>query len=296
MVPPAPQPVAPNQEQPEVVQLYDEGNEGNSTHTQNAFVSLFGPPKNANSIPLEQFELPAEAFRCADDSVTLHVPNDVWHKIWSGQYINLALLLKKTHEVNSSGSLGNLYLSEQGQIEMRPKQTKTVQNIREWTDAFIVFMFIHMKKFPDKCGDLLQYCALIREAESRSGGSMAWRTYDENFRMRQALQAQSWASLNYDLWLRIMSFTSEQTPAVAASASAGQAYSTPSNGEGKRRQSPGICYHFNKAKGCSYKTCRFTHVCLACRGPHRQLDCPRSFPSQQSKGNPRQESYSKFGR
>ena len=36
-----------NQEQPEVVQLYDEGNAGNSTHTHNAFESLFG--KNGRS-------------------------------------------------------------------------------------------------------------------------------------------------------------------------------------------------------------------------------------------------------
>ena len=51
-----------NQEQPEVIQLYDEGNTGNSTHTHNAVESLFGPPKTANSTSIEHFELPAVAF------------------------------------------------------------------------------------------------------------------------------------------------------------------------------------------------------------------------------------------
>ena len=45
---------------------------------------------------------------------------------------------------------------------------------------------------------------VIREAASRSPWFQC-RSYDEQFRLRQALQVQSWALINSDLWLRCLS-------------------------------------------------------------------------------------------
>ena len=110
----------------------------------------------------------------------MHVSVELVKEIWTGQYINLSLLLKKGGYSNAL----TLVIGESGQIELKQKSARTVQNIGEWTDAFIIFAAILTKKNPEVAVELFQYMALIREAEARSQYTYAWRQYDENFRMR----------------------------------------------------------------------------------------------------------------
>ena len=71
-------------------------------------------------------------------------------------------------------------------------------------------MLIYTKDHPQKTAELIQYMALIRAAAYRQGG-FAWRSYDEQFRIRQAAFPVSWGSINHDLWLRCMSFKGPST-------------------------------------------------------------------------------------
>ena len=87
--------------------------------------------------------------RCADDDIAMHVPQDICIKIWKNEYINLASLLKKNQKRRGEES-GNLFINEHGQIQTRPKVLKEITNIREWTDAFLIFMTIYLKKYQDK--------------------------------------------------------------------------------------------------------------------------------------------------
>ena len=107
--------------------------------------------------------------------------------------------------------------------------------------------------------------SLIREAESRSKGSFAWRTYDENFRMRQAIRPESWAKINPDLWLRSMTL-----PALSQPTSTSQMNMNPQ--PAKQRVRP--CFDYNSVKGCSFRQCKYDHMCMACRGAHAQTNCP----------------------
>ena len=161
-----------DREPPEVVQL---GTDQNRAGMVNPFERLFASHATPVQVENNDFALPPEAFKCADDSLTLHVANEIWQKIWSGDYINLAVLLKRSAETVHAP---NLFVNEQGQIEMRAKQTKSVQNIREWTDAFLIFSAIIIKRHPEKANELLQYMALIREAEARCGGSLVGVTIE----------------------------------------------------------------------------------------------------------------------
>ena len=90
-------------------------------------------------------------------------------------------------------------INESGQIDVKPKASKSVKSICEWTDAFLIFSSILIKKYPGKAGEFLQYMSLIRDAESRCFGSFAWRAYDEGFRLRQAIEPMSWAKIHPDL-------------------------------------------------------------------------------------------------
>ena len=68
--------------------------------------------------------LPSSAFRCADDSLTMHVSKEIMQKIWSGEFINISLLLRRGSEP-ASGS--TFVINEKGQIELKQKQTRSVQ-------------------------------------------------------------------------------------------------------------------------------------------------------------------------
>ena len=248
----------------EIVRLSsDEEPKGN---VQNPFDVLFPRQgiENEKSSQLSltshtNFDLPNTTFQRADDPLTMHVSKELWQKIWTGDYINLSLLLKKNADSTRGSSFA---INEQGEIEIKPKAAKSIQTIREWTDAFLVFAAIMIHKSPNKANELLQYMAIIREAESRSAGSYSWRAYDEAFRMRQALQPQSWSEINADLWLRMMTL-----PAHPAS------LSRPSVTPPAPKLRP--CFQFNSSNGCSFRQCKFDHVCLACRGTHSQQSCPR---------------------
>ena len=220
-------------------------------------------PPEINLMPVSEFKIPNNARICADYDFTMHVSRDNVQKIWVGDYINLAGLLKKGTETTPSP----ICIDEiSGTIEVKPKPARVVQNIREWTNAFLIFSDILIKKNPEKAVELLQYMALIREAEARAQGSFAWRQYDENFRMRQAVQPQSWAKINSDLWLRAMTFPALSQPLTTSF----NRYSS-----NKPRLRP--CFDFNSPRGCSFKPCKYDHLCTACRGRHSLTKCPRSF-------------------
>ncbi|MES9883961.1 MAG: hypothetical protein ABW185_24190 [Sedimenticola sp.] len=210
--------------------------------------------------PDVEFVLPSSALSCADDDMTLHVQPELCQKIWLSQYVNLNSLLKK--EQSSTASL--LSLNEQGVLEVKQKTAKSVTNIRDWTDAFLIFTAIFIKKHPSMASELLEYMSIIREAESRSSGSFAWRLYDENFRMRQAVKPQSWAKINPDLWLRTMTNAGNATPDLRLSS--------------YNRRPTGLCLDYNN-KGCFFRSCKYTHRCTACKGDHPEPKCPRSFKS-----------------
>ena len=174
----------------------------------------------------------------------------------------MAFLLKKGTETTSPVCIDEIFST----TEVTPKPARVVQNIREWTNVFLIFSAILIKKHLEKAVELLQYMALIREAEARAQGSFAWMQYDKNFRMRQAVQPQSWAKINSDLWLRAMTFPALSQPLTTSF----NRYSS-----NKPRLRP--CFDFNSPRGCSFKPCKYDHLCTACRGPHSITKCPRSF-------------------
>ncbi|MEW8544393.1 MAG: hypothetical protein AB2693_12740, partial [Candidatus Thiodiazotropha sp.] len=263
--------------EPEIVRLSgDGGQSGNSSEVSatgsnilNTWTSTLGAQGIPSLATISQnthteFQMPD--VHCADDDITMHVPQDICIKIWKNEYINLAALLKKNQKRRGEES-GNLFVNEHGQIQTRPKVLKEITNIREWTDAFLIFMAIYLKKYQDKVFELIQYMSTIREAESRCQ-SLAWREYDAEFRTRQALKHEPWNKIYSDLWLKLMTNTNklEANTFQFKPSFAGQS--------NQSRLTLGICFDFNKGK-CYFKNCRFSHVCLACKGDHPENQCPR---------------------
>lgn len=225
----------------------------------------------AQNTQQSEFQMPD--VRCADDDLALHVPQDICIKIWKNEYINLAVLLKRNQK-RRGDETGNLYVNKLLQLQTRPQVLKEINNIREWTDAFLIFMSIYLKKHQNKVFELLQYMSTIREAESRCQ-NLAWRDYDAEFRTRQALKQEPWNKIYTDLWLKLMTNTSSvetQIPQTKLSTGLSGHYN-------QSRPARGICFDFNKGR-CYFKNCRFSHICLACKGEHAEKQCPHNITLQ----------------
>ena len=183
-------------------------------------------------------------------------------RIWNNQFVNLTLKLKGSSELQDYCSGGGiLYQGLNGTIETRPREDKTqIQNISQWTDAFIIFMSVYIVSHSQEAPNLLKYMYNIREAASKRAG-FAWRSYDVQFQLRQEVSPASWAEINTDLWWRC----TLSGDGVSASSST----ETP-RGQGVGASYP--CLDYNKG-ACSWPTCRFSHTCSHCGGSHPASSC-----------------------
>ena len=44
----------------------------------------------------------------------------------------------------------------------------------------------------------------------------------------------------------------------------------------KRKADMLVCFRWNEGASCSKPLCKYSHVCWACRGPHREVGCRRA--------------------
>ena len=89
--------------------------------------------------------------RLGSDDLSAHVPLAIAQKIWSNQYININLLLKGAVELQELCAGGALRLNKQGLLESKPQVFKDpVTTIEKWTDAFLIFSSIYLKKHPER--------------------------------------------------------------------------------------------------------------------------------------------------
>jgi hypothetical protein len=199
-----------------------------------------------------------ELTRLAHDDIAAHVPTTLKQQIARGGYVQIALLLKGAVDLADYGNGSELRLSNNGVIEARPRECKDkVNHIERWTDAFLIFASVYLASHPGKTYELLHYMWTIRECAARQGG-FAWREYDEQFRLRQAISPSSWAYINNDLWWRCV-----QVRGVGPST------------DMLNKTTIRSCNAFNEGR-CMWLNCKFSHVCSECGQQHAAINCTRS--------------------
>lgn len=208
-------------------------------------------------------ERPPDMIKCSGDDLSAHIPHQLKVKIWSHKYFNIALLLKGTAELNEMFSGGVLHISSEGKVEAKPRQSKeVVPNIERWTDAFLIFASIYVIRYPTKVQEILKYMSIIRDAASKFSPT-SWRSYDEQFRMRQENQVARWDHINSDLWLSIMPSPVYKNPF-------NQPYGSSTNNS--------TCRYFNKGS-CTFYQCSFRHACDLCGSTyHGMVNCTSGKP------------------
>ncbi|KAJ8303595.1 hypothetical protein KUTeg_019991 [Tegillarca granosa] len=183
------------------------------------------------------------------DNLGVHVSCSLKQKIVNGQFIELASLLEHT-AINQPEQ--KIYISN-GELITKEKPSAKITSIEKWIDAFLIFTSVYCHAHPSRFLEFLKYMHDIRLGASRIRG-MGWRSYDEQFRLRKAVDpSSSWGQVDTELWLKYMLDTVQP--------------SYPQTGHSK-------CFEFNYKSTCSRHLCNYQHSCIRCSGDHPITTCP----------------------
>ena len=121
----------------------------------------------------------------------LHVPLSLKETIWNSAYFDISSLCTDTAtsvvDTNSMDS-DKLIFSLDGDklvVKKPGSKSKKIDTYSAWQSAFHIYMAIYLAKHPFRAGELLKYSEIIRTASIQFPGQ-GWKTYDEQFRMKQA--------------------------------------------------------------------------------------------------------------
>lgn len=181
-----------------------------------------------------------------NNSMGLNVSLEIKNKIVSGQYIELSKLLSNSNEPQKQ-----TIVMVNGELQTSEKNSKKINNIEQWTDAFIIFCSIYLQAHPAKTLEILKYMKDIRLAASRSG-NLGFKEYDQQFRLKMAMNpTKSWGEVDSELWLMFVLPTVKTLPAA-------QTYQSQSK----------KCYDYNYQGSCFRSPCSYLHACIKCGGQH----------------------------
>lgn len=198
------------------------------------------------------------------DTVGAHVSQATRDKIWGSEFIDLGILLETNQELLTTQTLtlvdGAFVLKSKG-------SKKKIETIEAWTDAFIIYMAIFTQRH-DRGQELLKYMSVVRLA-AKSFRGIGWKSYDEQFRLRQARQPErSWAVVDGELWLTCLTTSMSRSGDLLT--------------QNKTFGAKGGCYDYNFKGFCQRTNCGYVHKCLQCGGGHPKISC---FRGNQGHGN-----------
>ena len=152
---------------------------------------------------------------------------------------------------------------------------------------FLIFSSIFVEAHPTRAQELLRYAHLIRTIHARFGG-WGWRSYDQQFRMRQESHPQnSWSIINGELWSAYVTLSNVSSSNRFQQQNKG--YRSGFRQQFKSRSitstqfgfmatgsSDRICFDFNKQASCSRKNCLYSHKCSKCKKVgHGAINCKK---------------------
>ena len=129
----------------------------------------------------------------------ISVPQTLKDKIMSNQFVELSQLLNPTQwdQYNLIMSGG----SEAPTLSLQTRRRNKITNVDIWHNAYGIFCYIYLKKYPNDARSLLKYGSLVRGI-ARSGGDFAG--FDERFRYLRQQTLCSWDSVNVENYITSM--------------------------------------------------------------------------------------------
>ena len=180
-------------------------------------------------------------------------------KIRKWEYVNFADLLRDNDGKDPYFTLVN------GQLVAvnRQSSSKAPLSILKWLQAFNIFMAVLLSSedtTKEEATGLAAHGYLIIQLSHDLQGSQ-WLQYDQNFREWAAAKGlRIWGELNLTIYGRCLACHQPPPPMIGS----------------KRKAEVPVCFRWNAGSSCSKASCKFSHICRACGGSHREVECPKS--------------------
>jgi hypothetical protein len=116
--------------------------------------------------------------------IDVFVSQKMSNQIWNLEYIDLAHLLYKNFVSNIDKPKKVLGFDEDGDIlieRSKYSKVKSITNIEEWSEGFLNYIKILLKRFPALANDLISYMSIIRSAVPDVPFEKMYK-YDQQFR------------------------------------------------------------------------------------------------------------------
>ncbi|KAK3103215.1 hypothetical protein FSP39_017482 [Pinctada imbricata] len=242
----------------DIIPIHDANNAGNELTNSN-IIEMHDP----NNI---DYQVPS-----ISNDLGYNLSNKTKLKIVNGEYVDLGLSISKPANVED----GSKKLSvENGRIVIADNKSDTkINNIQQWTDAFLVYSSVYATAHPSSFAGLLKYMHTVRLGASRTSG-LGRKNYDIQFRLkREQNPALSWSVVDQELWLMYMYYNSSGNNDITTSTSSNK------------------CYDFNYKGSCQRYNCPYLHSCIKCSLFHPHIRCKgfqnvnSRFATQQSRFN-----------
>lgn len=236
-------------------------------------VGSWGSYAGQPSWPASYMAVPAAAIPFGDVALPLgdHLLPATRDKICRGEFVDLFSLLFRELEKKDKDELDD---KDKEKIKKRTVD-RTWAN---WLPGFLIFAGILARSQPWRAAPLFQYLYIIYKGYTGFSGP-AWLQYDEEFRMRAAMNpALSWDQVHPQLWLQVMS---PAWPTAGDRSHSGHlvqhapSLNTTRSTAGQVVQPRLLCWEFGAQGVCGWKNCTYRHECSLCGGQHAFTACFR---------------------
>jgi hypothetical protein len=182
--------------------------------------------------------------------IVVFVSQKISNQIWNLEYIDLAHLLYTKIVSNIDKPRKVLGFDEDGDIlieRSKYSKVKSITNIEEWSEGFLNYIKILLKRFPALANDLISYMSIIRSAIPDVPFKKMYK-YDQQFRLRMARDhRRSWATNDGQLWLQFVAtgghIVTQNTPCMSYTVNR-------------------PCYDYNFKSYCTRINCIYNHTCI----------------------------------
>ena len=211
--------------------------------------------------------------------VDLRVSDKVKKQIWNHEYVDLASLLDPRSDVPDYLRL----VDDGGPFRLVPqKNKKSITSMGHWCDAFLVYLTVYCRKYPEQISQLTAYIHLIKTLNYKKGDYVF---YDEEFRHMRAINGGGSWEIHNNLWMEARDVRGNQRsyqPRGNSNFRGSNPLSTNNNSQGKVHHPPGTCYRYHTSGKCNNVKCSFKHTCYVCNNgqTHPAFMCPKhGFPT-----------------
>ena len=194
-------------------------------------------------------------------------------KILAKQYVDLEILVGKTTpqmmlvlDVDSNNPL----------VQVKEQVTKTIANIKQWSDAFLVYIAIYTEQYPTEVPGILKYTQIVRTMAPNSRTNV-FLSYNRDFRKLRAHDSMPWSTLHQELFFSLSqhAFTQSTT------------FPLRRQPNPKKQSFPaGYCFSFCSFGRCKKPMVHFQTPMSHLQCPHAMSQCPirhpTSFPNTQA--------------